>query len=628
MRLKSIFISEYKNIKDFKLNFEGQSFIDIFVGKNGTGKSNFFEALIEIFRHLYEFGSYEINFDYSVKYEIDDKSVEIAWKNEQLTINGKIEKSVRQIQLPDNVLIYYSGHNTKVQELIHFYEKSFKAKIKTAHSGDAREFIGIGQEYKKLLLAVLLIQKDDIKAKEFICKKLGIQPVTNVVRITLKRPSYALGKKAYDIVNNDETDRFWKPEGITKEFLNKLNACKADDSKGPVRTEGYFNDKDEYILYFDIKTIQTKFAENSSQEMFRQFDNLKTIEMLKDISIEITLENGIKVTSDHFSDGQFQSVYIYSIIELFKDRNCLTLLDEPDSFLHPEWQFEFLKQVLEIKENTASKNHVLMSSHSAVTLISHENKNIKFFDIKEKKVNCYNLPKRIAINKLSCDLIQYSEEEQLLSIINTIQIEKKPVLFTEGSTDPIILKEAWYRLYEEEMPFIPFYAFSCNYLSQLLTDDTRIVAEMDGLSLFGMFDFDKAYNQWNGIKGEVVETDPFKGLIKKRNEKEVYAIMLPVPKNECIKRQVIKSEHPVITFGDASHCEMEHIFYGSNKTESFFKEELSAGGKIIVFRSDADKKEFAKNVVPTVEKEYFEAFRPIFEFIKSKCGISSLLKTS
>jgi predicted ATPase len=628
MRLQSIFISEYKNLKNFGLDFDGQSFIDVFVGKNGTGKSNFFEALIEIFRHLYEFGSHEIIFDYSIKYEIDDKSVEIAWKNEQLTINGKIEKSVRQIQLPDNVLIYYSGHNTKVHELVHLYEESFKGKIKTAHSEDAREFIGIGKEYKKLLLAVLLLQKDDTKAKEFICKKLGIQSIANVVKVILKRPSYAVGKKDFDIVNNDGTDRFWKPEGITKDFLNKLSECKSDDSKGPVRNEGYFGDKDEYILYFDITTIQTKFADNSLQELFRQFDNLKTIEMLEDISIEIALENGTKATSDHFSDGQFQSVYIYSIIELFKDRNCLTLLDEPDSFLHPEWQFEFLKQVSEIKENTVPNNHVLMSSHSAVTLIAHENKKIKFFDIKDNKVNCYDLPKRIAINKLSCDLIQYSEEEQLLSIINTIQIEKKPVLFTEGSTDPIILKEAWYKLYDEEIPFIPFYAFSCTYLSQLLTDDTRIVAEMDGLSLFGMFDFDKAYNQWNGIKGEDVETDPFKGLIKKRKEKEVYAIMLPVPKNECIKKQVIKSEHPVKTFGDASHCEMEHIFYGSNKTESFFKEEPSAGGKIIVFRSDADKKEFAKNVVPTVEKEYFEAFRPIFEFIKSKCGISSLLKTS
>ena len=222
--------------------------------------------------------------------------------------------------------------------------------------------------------------------------------------------------------------------------------------------------------------------------------------------------SGLGGTISHFSDGQFQSVYIYSIVELFKDRNCLILLDEPDAFLHPEWQFDFLRQVFDITDAAAKTSHVLMSSHSAVTLIPHDKKKIKFFDIKDNQANCYDLPKAIAIKKLSSDLIKYSEQEQLLSIINAAQIEKKPVLFTEGSTDPIILKEAWYKLYEEEMPFIPFYAFSCTYINQLLTDN-RIHGEMGGLPVFALFDFDKAFDQWNGLNGDVTASDPFKGLI-------------------------------------------------------------------------------------------------------------------
>ncbi|WP_083915025.1 AAA family ATPase [Alkalispirochaeta alkalica] len=56
MRLKSIHIGDYKNLKDFALNFNTACFIDIFVGKNGSGKSNLFEAIILIFKHLFEFG--------------------------------------------------------------------------------------------------------------------------------------------------------------------------------------------------------------------------------------------------------------------------------------------------------------------------------------------------------------------------------------------------------------------------------------------------------------------------------------------------------------------------------------------------------------------------------------------
>lgn len=55
MRLKSVSISKYKNLKDFTLNFDSDSFMDVFVGKNGSGKSNLFEALIEIFRHLHKY---------------------------------------------------------------------------------------------------------------------------------------------------------------------------------------------------------------------------------------------------------------------------------------------------------------------------------------------------------------------------------------------------------------------------------------------------------------------------------------------------------------------------------------------------------------------------------------------
>ena len=381
-------------------------------------------------------------------------------------------------------------------------------------------------------------------------------------------------------------------------------------------------DKDRYQIAVNIELFQQRFAEESLSDIFRQFDNLKTLGMLADLSVPLTLTSGLGGTISHFSDGQFQAVYIYSIVELFKDRNCLILLDEPDAFLHPEWQFDFLRQVFDITDAAAKTSHVLMSSHSAVTLIPHDKKKIKFFDIKDNQANCYDLPKAIAIKKLSSDLIKYSEQEQLLSIINAVQIEKKPVLFTEGSTDPIILKEAWYKLYEEEMPFIPFYAFSCTYINQLLTDN-RIHGEMGGLPVFALFDFDKAFDQWNGLNGDVTASDPFKGLIKKWAHGESYAVMLPVPAHADIQKQVIRNSATGETFGGESCCEIEHLFYGQEPTADYYHHEPCVGGAKIVFKSDRDKTSFAKDVVPILDKSCFEPFKPIFEFIKSKCNTNS-----
>jgi hypothetical protein len=365
--------------------------------------------------------------------------------------------------------------------------------------------------------------------------------------------------------------------------------------------------------------FQSKFKTEKVSDIFRQFDNLKTLNMLGEISISLTLKDGDNATISYFSDGQFQSVYIYSIIEIFKDRNCITLLDEPDCFLHPEWQFEFLKQVFDISDTIAPKNHVLMSSPSAVTLIPNKNKKVSFFDIKkDNTANCYELPKQIAIKKLSSDLIKYSEQEQLLSIINAIQIERKPVLFTEGSTDPIIIKEAWYKLFEEDMPFIPFYAFSCTYIKQLLTDN-RIHAEMGNLPIFALFDFDKAYDQWNGLNGDIINNNSLQGMVKKWKEGESYAIMLPIPSNREIQKQVIKNSKTNETFAGESCCEIEHLFYGQSATADYYKNEPCVGGEKIVFKLDADKTKFAKEVVPKLDYTCFEVFRKMFDFIQSHC---------
>jgi recombinational DNA repair ATPase RecF len=57
MRLKSVHIDQFKNLKIFKLNFNGSSFIDVFVGKNGAGKSNTILPKVYIFskeHHLME----------------------------------------------------------------------------------------------------------------------------------------------------------------------------------------------------------------------------------------------------------------------------------------------------------------------------------------------------------------------------------------------------------------------------------------------------------------------------------------------------------------------------------------------------------------------------------------------
>jgi ABC-type Mn2+/Zn2+ transport system ATPase subunit len=622
MRLTSLYIGQYKNLRDFSLSFDGGSFIDVFVGKNGTGKSNLFEALIEIFRHIVEFdrGKAACDFNYRIGFEIDGKATEIGWNSGKLTIGVKERQTIGKTPLPDNVLIYYSGHNDTVAKLVEQYEDAFRKRIKRADFDEARYFIGIGPEYKELLLAVLLMQPDTCKARHFICQKLGIESVASEAKVVLERPAYAADSR-FDIELNDATDRYWQPEGITKTFLDRLHGCINTATGSPVRSEGYFAEADRYILYFDIAKIRQEFAELSPQELFRQFDNLKTLGMLAEITIPLQLTGGVDATIAHFSDGQFQSVYIYSIVELFKDRNCITLLDEPDSFLHPEWQFDFLKQVFEITDTTAKNNHVLMSSHSASTITNANESVINLFEFDGSNVVSKKVRKADVIKSLSAGLISFSESEARLNIHHVLKNTTGAVLFTEGITDEMILETAWSKLYPtEERNFEIQNAFSCGFLRNLIKDNT-LYQNHSGRTFFSVFDFDEAYNDWNQL-GQNVQTDPCQCLVKKHNAHESYAMLLPVPANGQIRNQVI-NPHTGGNYGNRSLLTIELLFHGVPGLDQYFVVDTDRTDGFIQFVSDGQKVAFAKDVVPTLAPVCFEVFRPMFGFIKTKCPASA-----
>ncbi len=618
MRLKYVYISEYKNLKDFELRFDSDSFLDIFVGKNGTGKSNLFEALIEIFRHLSSSTSKlgALDFEYVVKYEIDGTAVKIEWKKGELTINERSRRTLGKTPLPENVLVYYSGHNKTVSNLVESYEESFKRDIKTADENASRYFFGISPNYKELLLSSILIQPNENSARRFLCQKLGIKEIGQELRMSFARPYYASDSK-FNVDNDNPATRYWSPEGITKEFLERLDKCEfTQPDKGPIKTQGYQANDDKYILYFDVSKIQTEFSDLSPQEFFRHLDNLHLLEMLESISVPITLEIGKLADTSFFSDGQFQSVYIYSIIELFKDRNCLTLLDEPDSFLHPEWQHEFLSQVVEISDQQAENNHILLSSHSASTISSSDEKQIRLFEIDGGKVKVSKARKSEVINSLSSGLITFSEKEARLNIQHILSNTTGPVLFTEGITDEIILETAWKKLYPtQECPFEIQNAFDSNFISSLLRRD-ELYQKHPGRVFFGLFDFDEAFNKWKGFSGIEIETDPCKCLTQKHNTQESYVLLLPVPTSSTIKHQVINPSSGN-TYQHNSLLTIELLFHDVPELADQFDQDAERTDQFRKFRGD--KVKFAKEKVPQLSSTHFKVFEPLFDFLKTKC---------
>ena len=59
---------------------------------------------------------------------------------------------------------------------------------------------------------------------EFFIRKGASEPI---LKLVLKRPKYAK-TDSYNIEHNDESDRYWKADGLVKDFINRLSSCSVD----------------------------------------------------------------------------------------------------------------------------------------------------------------------------------------------------------------------------------------------------------------------------------------------------------------------------------------------------------------------------------------------------------------
>ena len=172
MRLKKLYIKDFRNIDELNLNFENTENLAILIGNNGAGKSNILECISAIFSYLY-YGR-RIEFKFEIQYEINNDIIKIH-KDKRLIIyknNENISKSklFSDNLLPSRVIALYSGEEERLNNL---YYKPYRNK------GNKPQMIFINKDYWKIaLISILYSQLED--NKKFIKEELGINEVNNI----------------------------------------------------------------------------------------------------------------------------------------------------------------------------------------------------------------------------------------------------------------------------------------------------------------------------------------------------------------------------------------------------------------------------------------------------------------
>ncbi|MCW2465062.1 AAA family ATPase [Elizabethkingia anophelis] len=381
MKIKSLYIPDYYLLQDFNVEFSEYKNLAVIIGDNGSGKSSLLEVVAYIFGHLHKYfvlgdktaefiDGYEIVFSSivnKVEYSVYLNSVYVRQKtntfkpiikinNEEVTIS-EIEKKYGGFQkfLPSRIGVYYAGEAQYLKKLSeHFENKYIKELIRKDNSyslnpfnlPQERPFYYIKDNYLGFILLALIVNKDKSQNIDNLLNHLlgTIDYDQLQISINLRKPYWATSDK----------ESLW---GIESKFVNQF-VEKLNDTAIQVKEE---NSIISYT-YNGILDIKKLFKDSKKSDYaFMVLDTLYYNDLLESVIIDLKDEKGKVINSERLSEGQRQFIVTSGLAVLWEDiENKLFLYDEPDVFLHPKWQREYIPFLSSYFENSFA----LLTTHN------------------------------------------------------------------------------------------------------------------------------------------------------------------------------------------------------------------------------------------------------------------------
>lgn len=446
MQLKKLYIKDYKILKDFTIEFDGEKYISVFIGANGSGKSTILEAIAQIFSSvtLNEKAKFGFELEYSVRHEklIEETSTTsefhthylsaiLSAENEGDTIQietfdrfGKSSQKINILDkskmvfvsgtnvysyLPDNIAIYYSGLSEIMQKLVEPHNQLISENYRKNNTSAQRDFFYFEPEHFGIILTGLLsFEYGGIP--NFLFEKAKISGVQSIT-IRLKKPEWA----------NDTIQNFWGAKGVVRNFLDYLNE-NTEDLQNPDQSKGIGNIvieawQDEALIITIVsqqKLFEIRNHLVEERELFEILNIMLSDGMLNNISFSLNDKNGNGFGV--LSEGEQQAIIIKGLTEFLSEKNSLFLFDEPDTYLHPKWQRQFITEIEKtIDTSYNSENSYVIATHSP-QLLSNAQSELNFVKIIEDGALIENTPNHYGreINTILYELMGVEERNKLV----------------------------------------------------------------------------------------------------------------------------------------------------------------------------------------------------------------------
>lgn len=429
MKIKKLWISEYKNIKDTTLNFESD-LVTLLVGRNGLGKSNLIEILALIFRELelidirqefldwpYKTGHFEFRIKYECKNSemriqcFNDKGEDVFYiqrrdKGSDLDYEtipfAEFKKRRKEEFLPDYIIGYYSGENKRIRNIIRPFEENVWETLKKNVDSDQgfRSMFFAENHHAQLVLLTVLLYRSNPPSPEFlerldrlIKEFTSFSSLENFL-IHLKQPIwYNRSSKKHrvrsieKIVENllpkktseeEVHNPFWNAKGKAHKVISFFYDISPDEPTA------YYDEKEgqEYLIIDLDKNIVSKKVSDEFEHPANFLDALDSLYVIDSIHhIQLKVRSEKRDTSFVFqamSEGEQQLVTVLGLILLTGRQDCLFLLDEPDTHLNPAWQRKYVELLTEFNLND-DNSHIIVATHSPLLVQAATNADIFLF---------------------------------------------------------------------------------------------------------------------------------------------------------------------------------------------------------------------------------------------------------
>jgi restriction system-associated AAA family ATPase len=110
---------------------------------------------------------------------------------------------------------------------------------------------------------------------------------------------------------------------------------------------------------------------------------------IEEVRFQKTAQSGISSDVDYvsLSDGEHQQAQLFGIIAMFRDRNTLFLLDEPESHFNPQWRAKLITRLMNLPVQGLGEQEFILTTHAPFVPSDMHREQVRIFSKEDEQLS-------------------------------------------------------------------------------------------------------------------------------------------------------------------------------------------------------------------------------------------------